>query len=501
MRPGLSAGAVHSFLIPDSSRAAARGAWFASPSHCESLCMEGSMYKSLLQPDLQLALRDNDAAGLAAFCQALHPAEFAEVVEDMDAAAIWQALQQADIEHQAEIFPYFTLAEQEHLVEVIDRQSLSKIIEEMASDDRADLLGRMDQEHIDALLPLIAQAERNDILKLLSYPEDSAGSLVTTEYASLPADITAGEAINRLRLQAPSRETIYYIYIVDDQRRLQGLLSLAKLIQAKPQTRLADLMTRDVIKVRVTDDRETVANEILRLTFLAMPVVDEEDRLVGIITYDDAASVLQEEATEDAYRLAAVSPLEDSYLDTPVLTLAWKRGVWLLILLVAAFLTATILQFFQPRLAEDVAADVAATAWMVMFMPMVLASGGNAGSQSATLVIRMLAMEESRGQSQNLFARVLKRELKLGVMLGITVGTLGWVVAHALVPAEQANVVGLTVFLVVGFGAVVGAMLPLLLDRCGADPALMSNPLISALSDGVGVVIYYQIARMALGGR
>lgn len=461
--------------------------------------MDGSMYKSLLQPDLQIALREHDGLALKAFCQDLHPAEFAEIVEEMDAADIWQALREAPVERQAEIFPYFSLADQAHLVEVIDRQSLSRIIEEMASDDRADLLGRMDQDHIDALLPLIAQAERNDIVKLLSYPEESAGSLVTTEYASLPADITAGEAIHRLRLQAPGRETIYYIYIVDEQRRLVGLVSLRKIIQARPQTKLSELMTRDVIKVHVTDDREAVANEILRLTFLAMPVVDEDERLVGIITYDDAAAVIQEEATEDVYRLAAVSPLEDGYLDTPILTLARKRGVWLMILLVAAFFTATILQFFQPQLEADVAAAVHATAWMVMFMPMVLASGGNAGSQSATLIIRMLAMEEARGESRSLFRRVLLRELQIGVLLGVTVGTLAWGVSHALVPADRSNVVGLTVFLVVAFGAVVGAMLPLALRRCGADPALMSNPLISALSDGVGVVIYYQIARLTLG--
>lgn len=461
--------------------------------------MEGSMYKSLLLPDLQIALREDDAPALKAFCEDLHPAELAEIVEEMDAADIWKTLRQADVLRQAEVFPYFSNAEQEHLVEVIDRQSLSRIIEEMASDDRADLLGRMDQDHVDALLPLIAQAERNDIVKLLSYPEESAGSLVTTEYASLPADITAGEAINRLRLQAPGRETIYYIYIVDDQRHLLGLVSLRKIIQAKPQSKLSELMTRDVIKVRVTDDREAVANEILRLTFLAMPVVDDDDRLVGIITYDDAAAVLQDEATEDVYRLAAVSPLEDSYLDTPILTLAWKRGVWLMILLGAAFLTATILQFFQPQLDSEVAAAVHATAWMVMFMPMVLASGGNAGSQSATLIIRMLALEEARGPSPHLFRRVLTRELQIGLLLGVTVGALAWVVAHALVPADRSNVVGLTVFLVVAFGAVVGALLPLVLKRCGADPALMSNPLISALSDGVGVVIYYQIARIALG--
>ncbi|MCA9055842.1 MAG: magnesium transporter [Planctomycetaceae bacterium] len=458
------------------------------------------MYKSLLQPDLKIALRDNDAGALQAFCQALHPADFAEIVEEMDASEIWRVLGQCSVEKQAEIFPYFSLAEQEHLVEAIDRQSLSRIIEEMASDDRADLLGRMDQDHVDAVLPLIAQAERNDILRLMSYPEDSAGSLVTTEYASLPADITAAEAINRLRLQAPSRETIYYIYIVDEQRRLLGLLSLRRLIQAKPQTKLADLMEREVIKARLTDDREDVANEILRLTFLAMPVVDDADRLVGIITYDDAASVIQEEATEDAHRLAAVSPLEDSYLDTPLLTLGWKRGMWLVILLGAAFLTATVLQYFQPQVEAEIESAVHAAAWMVMFIPMVLASGGNAGSQSATLIIRMLAVEEARGNQERLFRLVLLREIKLGCLLGVTVGSLAYLVARALVASEKAQVVGMTVFLVVCLGAVTGAMLPLILNRLKLDPALMSNPLIASLVDVMGVVIYYQMAAYMLGG-
>ena len=458
--------------------------------------MAGSMYKSLLQPDLRIALRDNDAEALGAFCQALHPADLAEIVEEMDAAEIWHVLSQCDVEKQAEIFPYFSLADQTHLVEVIDRKSLSRIIEGMASDDRADLLGRMDQDHVDALLPLMAQAERNDIVKLLSYPEDSAGGLVTTEYASLPADITAAEAINRLRLQAPSRETIYYIYIVDEERRLLGLLSLRKIIQAKPQAKLADLMERDVIKARVTDDREEVANEVLRLTFLAMPVVDEQDRLVGIITYDDAAAVIQEEATEDAHLQGAVAPLEDGYLDTSLLTLAWKRGIWLVILLGAAFLTATALQFFQPE--AELTSAAHAAAWMVMFIPMVLASGGNAGSQSATLIIRMLAVEEARGHHQRLVQRVFLRETQLGCLLGVTIGALAFLVALALVSSDKAQVVGLTIFLIVALGAVCGAMLPLLLQRLKLDPALMSNPLIAALVDVLGVVIYYKMAEYML---
>lgn len=454
------------------------------------------MYKSLLQPDLRLMLREGDAEGLRAFLKTLFPGLVAEIMEEMEPEEVWEILAHCDPPLQAEIFQFFSIPEEMRLVENVDRGTLSKIIEEMAADDRVDLLSQMDQEHVDALLPLIAQAERNDIKKLLAYPEESVGSIMTTEYASLPADITAGEAINRLRLQAPSRETIYYIYITDDQRRLLGFLSLRRLITSKPTVKLADIMERDLIKLRVDADQESAAQEIVRLAFIAMPVVDDQDRLVGIVTYDDAAEVLQEEATEDAHRLAAVEPLDFGYLETPLLTLVWKRGVWLVILLGAAFLTATVLSLFQ-----DVEDEVGAVAsgWMVLFLPMVLASGGNAGSQSATLIIRMLALKESRSTMTELYRIVLWRELRLGAMLGLTVGAAAWVVTQILVSPSQAGVVGTTIVLVITFGAVTGSMLPLILRTLRLDPALMSNPLISALSDAMGVIIFYQTAHLLLG--
>jgi len=448
--------------------------------------MSTSLYRSLIEPDLRLMLRDGDEAGLDAFCQTFHPGLIAEIMEEIEPADVWRVLQHSDPETQAEIFQYFSLPDQEQLVEIIDRNSLSKIIEEMAPDDRVDLLERMDRDHVDALLPLIAQAERNDIKRLLALPEESAGSIMTTEYASLPADITAGDAINRLRVQAPSRETIYYIYVVDEQRHLQGLVSLRELIQSKPTRKVSELMQRDLIRAKVTADQEQVANDIIRLGFIAMPVVDEEDRLVGIITHDDAAAVQQEEATEDAHMQAAVSPLEDGYLDTALFTLAWKRGIWLMILVGAALGTVTVLQNFP------------FVGWMVLFMPLVAASGGNAGSQSATLIIRMLAVEEARGQKKNLLMAVLTREIRLGVLLGLTVGLMAFGMAILFVPAEQAGVVGLTVLMVVGFGAVTGALLPLVLKSLRLDPALMSNPMIAALVDVMGLLIYYSMARMLL---
>lgn len=445
------------------------------------------MYNPLLLPDLREMLEENDTRALTEFCEVLYPAVVAEVLEGLDSEQVWTVLGNCQFERRAEIFGFLSLPQQVELVKNVNRQQLSKLLEAMSPDDRVDLLGRLDSDLVDDLLPLIAQAERADIRKLLSYPDDSAGSIMTTDYASLPGDITVREALDRLRQQAPDRETIYYVYIIDDGRHLHGLVSLRQLILAKPGSRLEDIMRRDVVSVRVDDDQEQVANQLGRYDFLAIPVVDNQNRLVGIITHDDALDVMQAEATEDAHLLAAVSPLEDSYLTTPLLTLLWKRGVWLVLLLGTALLTATVLRGYEHISQKQ--------NWMVLFIPLVLASGGNAGSQSATLVIRMVALGEI-GRRETL--RIAGRELLLAMMLGGGLMLLGFVAAWQFVSVEKALVVSLTVFLVVIVGAFTGAMLPLGFKRAGMDPALMSNPLIAALVDITGVVIYFTIAAVIL---
>jgi magnesium transporter len=250
-------------------------------------------------------------------------------------------------------------------------------------------------------------------------------------------------------------------------------------------------MERDVISVRVDDDQEEVAQRLARFDFLAIPVVDAQNQLVGIVTHDDAMDVAQEEADEDAYRSGAVVPLEDDYLSTSLVTLAWKRGGWLVVLLFASILTAMALESYSD--------DVEALKWMVLFIQLVLASGGNAGSQSATLIIRALAISQiDRRES----IQVLLRELVLAGLLGGGLAILSFGAAMGFVDsAAKAGVVAITVFLVVAMGTVTGAMLPLGFKRMGLDPALMSNPLIAAVVDVVGVIIYYNVARiMVVGG-
>ena len=445
----------------------------------------------LLLPDLRELLVADDTEAIAGFCEALHPAAVAEVLEGLEADESWRVLACCSSEQQAVIFSYFDLPDQLQLVETVPRESFSRLIEEMAPDDRVDLLERLDRERVENLLPMVAQAERRDIQRLLSFPDDSAGSIMTTEYASLPAEATVAEALEQLRQQAPDRETIYYVYVIDDGRRLRGFISLRDLILARPQTRVNEIMERDVISVRVDDDQEEVAQRLARYDFIAIPVVDAQNQLVGIVTHDDAMDVAQEEADEDAYRSGAVVPLQDDYLSTSLVTLAWKRGGWLVVLLFAAVLTALALQSMR----QDPQADD--LKWMVLFIPLVLASGGNAGSQSATLVIRALAISQLERRES---VKVLLRELVLAGLLGGGLAVLSFLAAMWFVEIDQAAVVGITVFLVVAMGTVTGAMLPLGFQKMGLDPALMSNPLIAAVVDVVGVIIYYNVARIVIVG-
>jgi magnesium transporter len=447
------------------------------------------MFDPLLVPELREMLLEQDGVAMREFCEVLHPAGVAENLEELDDDDIWEVLTHAPLRRQVEIFAFFPLERQRRLVVGADHKRLAGLIEEMAPDDRADLLSELEPAQVESLLPLVAQAERAEIRRLLSYPESSAGSLMTTDYASLPEDVTVREALNLLRLQAPDRETIYYVYIVGEQRVLRGFVSLRKLILAHPERRVGDLMDSDIIFARVTDDQELVAWRMAKYDFIAMPVVDEQDRLVGIITHDDVLDVVQEEATEDAHRQAAIAPLEQSYIATPIPVIVWKRIVWLVVLFGTSCLTAWILKRY-----EDVSRLYV---WLSTFIPLVIASGGNAGSQSATLIIRTLSLNEAKVTQWPL---IVGRELLVGLTLGAILAAIGFVPAYFLAESNVhgALVVSATVATVVLLGALVGSMLPVIFKRMGMDPALMSNPLIAALCDVSGVVIFYTLVTLVL---
>ncbi len=447
------------------------------------------IYHDLMQPDVRIMIAEGDQEGLRVFCEALNPVVVSEILEGLPPDEAWTVIGACSIERQAEIFELIEPRQQMELVQSIDRKHLSQLIEAMASDDRVDLLSHMEEEQVEQLLPLIAQAERADIRRLLSYEESSCGSIMTTEYASLPEHLSVREALERLRQQAPDRETIYYIFICDEARHLHGVITLRQLILARPTQSLDAVMNRDVVAVRVDEPTENAARELARFDLLALPVVDEESRLVGIITHDDVLDLVQEAAEEDAYRQSAMEPLENSYFSTPILTIAHKRGVWLLALSVMSLVTAAVARFF-----EDVGDR---HGWMECFYPLVLASGGNTGSQSATLIIRAMGLSTLTRKERR---EAMWRELATGGILGVALGLFIFIAVQPLFghsPLEAA-VVGATIAVVVTMGAVTGSCLPMLFERLGMDPAVMSNPLIASLSDMFATAIYFTVAIILL---
>jgi magnesium transporter len=451
------------------------------------------MAHPLFGPEVRMMLQENDHAGMKALCETLHPATVAEALsEDFEVDEIWRFLQQSDIKTQAAIFEYFPIDWQVKMVEGTGQQHVAKLIEQMSHDDRVDLLRRLMPRVAESLLRLVDEADRRDIATLVKYEENTAGALMTTDYAWLPDHITVTEALDRLRLQAPKSETIYYVYILNDQRKLLGVVSLRDLILAPRYTRVVDLMEREVITVRVGDDREQVAQEMARYDLLALPVVDDEDRLVGIVTHDDVMDVVVQEATEDVQRMGGVGTMVENYLEAPFATVWRKRAGWLSCLFIAGLLTVFAMSGFQNQIQE--------LAVLSVFIPLCIGTGGNSGSQAATLITRALAVGQVTAGE---WFRVLRHELLMGIALGITLGIIGFGIG-ALMPAEMKSdhidgwrlgmVVALAVSVICLWGTLVGSMLPLGFRALGVDPAFASSPFVAMFVDVTGIVIYFTIA-------
>jgi len=448
------------------------------------------MINTLYLPELREMLAENNEAELREFCTALHPARTAEFMEGLNSDEIWRVLQYAEPTVRDEIFGFFPEYKQVEILQTQDRHEVAGLLAEMAPDDRVDLLEEIDEAIVQELLPLLPADDRRDILRLRSYPEDSAGAVMTTDFAKLGESLTVREAFAELGRQAENLETLYYLYVVDDTDHLRGVVSARQLVSAmtRPDTRLRELMETDVAAVDVLDDQELVASKVARYDLLAIPVVDDEHRILGIITHDDVLDVMREEAVEDAHRIAGVAPLEESYMRTSILTLGWKRGMWLTILFFTALSTAFALQHYEENFASYT--------WLVLFIPLVISSGGNSGNQTATLVITALATGDLHLRD---WSRVVRRELVMGILLGGFLGTCGFIVALIVVGGWFAStVVGVTLVLVVVSGTLAGSMLPLFFKRVGLDPALMSNPFVAGIVDILGIVIYMNVALLLL---
>jgi magnesium transporter len=393
-----------------------------------------------------------------------------------------------DKQQAVEVFEFLEVEDQQELLSSFRTEELRHIVEHMSPDDRADLLDEVPAKVAKRLLSLLTPEERRATAMLLGYREDTAGRIMTTEYVDLKSFFTVTEALKRIRRVGLDKETIYYCFVTDEQRRLLGIVSLRQLVLADPEAKVGDLMEQDVVFAATDEDQEEVAHKIQEYDLLALPVVDREKRLVGIVTHDDVLDILQEEATEDIYRLGAVEVPEQSYFRARVVSVASNRMGWLLLLLLTNTITGNIIIHYSGLLQSVIA--------LAAFVPLLTGSGGNIGSQTSTIFVRGLALREITPKNA---VGLILREVGVGLLLGSLLGTLvifwaywlqgNWWVAMA---------VGISLVLISTLATFFGAIWPLFFRKMGLDPALVSAPFISTVVDVLGALTYFMVARYIL---
>jgi len=457
------------------------------------------MVNTLYLPELREMLAEDDTRGMQEFFAALHPARAAEFMEGLEPAEAWQVLRHADPTTQEEVFQYFDLDRQAEVLRLLPPEEAGDLIARLAPDDRVDVLKELEPSRVSELLAAVPTDDRRDILRLTAYPETTAGAVMTSAFARIRGDLTARQALDEVATQAAEAEleTIYYLYVVDEENHLEGVISARDLMGAmgRPSVLVRDLADRNVVSVRTTDDQEEVARKVAQFNLLAIPVVDAEHHIVGIITHDDVMDVLVDEATEDAHRMGGVGPITEDILKAKFLTVWRKRAVWLSLLFIAELFTFSALAHFESAIEAVVA--------LSLFVPLVLSTGGNSGSQAATLITRALALGQVTVGN---WFRVLYHEVLMGIALGCTLGVIGFLRA-ILTPEsilgsvrrfELAAVIGASVAAICLWGTLVGSLLPLLFRRLGIDPGFASSPFVATFVDVTGIVIYFSIAQLYL---
>jgi magnesium transporter len=386
------------------------------------------------------------------------------------------------------VFEKLDPSQQAELIEGLRTEEVADLLERIDPDDRAHLLDELPAKVAKRLLAGVSPEERNRTTLLMGYGPSTTGRIMTPEFVTARASETAASALQRIRRAGVDAETIYAVWVLDDERRLLGVVSLKTLVLAQPDDRVRDLMDTDVTTASTDEDQEATARRIQDHDLLAIPVLDRERRLVGIVTFDDAMDVLEEEDTEDIARLGASEPLDRPYLGSSVALLARKRAVWLLVLIVAATLTINVLQYFEETLETVIT--------LALFIPLLIDTGGNAGSQASTVLVRAMAVGEVRFAD---LPGIVWREARVGVVLGAMLAAIGFVPVWTFFGWEIAVVVCLTLVTICTWATFVGALMPLVARRIGIDPAVVSAPIITTFVDATGLLIYFSIARITLG--
>lgn len=415
-------------------------------------------------------------------------AEFIELTQNEGGIDGLKLLQSLPIELQAKVFGYIGPDMQRLFARLIPNRELAGIVTDMSSDERTDFFQLLDENQQHALFQSLASREREDLRRLASFEEGTAGSLMTSDYAMVSSGMTVAAALNRLRNTAPDKETIYHAYVVDDDHHLLGAISLRNLITSAPGALVDSLMATGLVLAHTHTEQEEVARLISRYDLIALPIIDDDGRLVGIVTYDDAMDVAEAEATEDIHKSATVGRLETGLKTASPFALYRSRVQWLVILVFANIFTGAGIAYFEQTISEHIA--------LLFFMPLLVASAGNAGAQSATLMVRGMATGDVSARD---WGMLLGKDLLVATALGLTMAAAVLVVGLLRAGPAIAFVVAISMVLVVLIGSLVGMMLPFLLDKLKFDPATASTPLITTIADVSGVLIYFSIATVVLG--
>nr|WP_321500328.1 magnesium transporter [uncultured Dethiosulfovibrio sp.] len=419
---------------------------------------------------------------------AMEPADIAEGLEELSSSQMVLYFRLLPKDLAIEVFEVMKWDEQQRLIEHVTDKEVREIIEDMSDDDRTVLLDELPAKTVKKLLLQLSPEERQLANRLLNYPEESAGRVMTPEFIDLKKGMTAEEAVARIRSVARKKETIYTCFVIDDARHLQGVVELEDLIMAGSKTEVESIMDDEPVYVNTTTDQEEVARVMSRYDLHTIPVVDKENRLVGIVTFDDVLDILEEEATEDFERMAGIQPVEDSYLDVNILTMARKRFMWLVICIITEAFTSTVLKHYSPTIQTVVA--------LTYFIPLLIGTGGNAGTQAATLMIRGMTVGDITRKD---IGKILLRETASGLLLGGALAVLGFARAMMLDTGfDVAMVLTFAIVSVVLMGNLAGAVLPLIARALKMDPAIMSGPFITTIVDVFGLIVYFEIARMVL---
>ncbi|KKD35221.1 MAG: magnesium transporter [Limnoraphis robusta] len=446
--------------------------------------------RELVRSQLQVLLDRGDLQAAKTILVPVQPADIAEAIEGLPETMQVIAFRLLSKDEAIEVYEQLDSSVQQSLCEKFKRQEVIDIVDKMSPDDRARLFDELPAAVVRRLVSQLSPTERQATALLLGYEAGTAGRIMTPEYISLKEHYTVGQSLERIRSLANVTETIYSLYVTDSDRQLMGILSLRDLVTAQLDQTIGQILNRDLVCVQTDTDQEEVARIIQRYDFLAIPVVDSEQRLVGIITVDDVLDILQEETTEDIYALSGVQSQGDNYFQASLLTVARRRVVWLLILLLTNSVTGAILKMQQDLLQQVVA--------LSFFIPLLTGTGGNVGAQSSTVVIRGMNTDEIRAMGP---LQVIWREGLAGALLGTILGVLATIWATLFIVQGNVSValsVGISLVAISILASVAGSALPFLFRTLGLDPALMSAPFITTAVDVLGVLIYFNLARLIL---